>query len=163
MNEFLYFLFGFICANAVLLAILWVKFAIFKTHQQYEFWDVRRELHNIKQHTGVVCALLACLMFASCTTPRSYQFAKYALHTGLEIAEEAGAFKERTFVLPTKWQSDTIVYYEGINKYLLTKQGKNIVFTFTPSRQNLQDTCLHLLKKKLHDNKASPTTPTFRR
>lgn len=150
MNEFLYFLFGFICANAILLGVLWVKFASFKVYQNFENYSMKQSIYRLEKHNKLTLAfLLSCLLLVSCTTPKSYNYAKYALRTGLDIAEDAGAFKQRNFVFPAKWQGDTIVYYEGINKYLFVKQDSTYKFTLTPSRQNLQDTCLHYLQKRL--------------
>lgn len=164
MNEFLYFIFGFICANAILLGVLWVKFASFKVYQNFENHSMKQSIYRLEKHNGITSVLfLSCLLFASCTTPRSYNFAKYALNTGLDIAEEAGAFKERTFVFPAKWQGDTLIFYQGVNKHLLVKQNNTYVFTFTPSRQNMQDTCLYYLNKKLHDNSQSTKNPAIRR
>lgn len=150
MNEFLYFLFGFICANAILLGVLWVKFASFKVYQNFENYSMKQSIYRLEKNNNLTSVfILSCLLFASCTTPRSYNFAKYALNTGLDIAEEAGAFKERTFVFPAKWQGDTIVYHEGINRYFFVKKDNTYVFTFTPSRKKVQDTCIHYLQKRL--------------
>jgi hypothetical protein len=89
------------------------------------------------------------MFLGSCTTPKSYTFAKYAVKTGLNIAEDAGVFRERVFNLPTNFKGDTLIFYAGINKYLITKKDSAYVFTFTPSRQNIEDTTLIFLQKQL--------------
>lgn len=134
--------------NFMSLSILFVLFFSFKTEAQMDIKAIFTRLFKLENMQKVLPLFLLCFLF-SCTTPRSYQFAKYALRTGLDIAEEAGTFKERTFILPTKWKGDTLVFYSGINKYLLTKKDSALVFTLTPNRKNLQDTCLYFLQKKL--------------
>ena len=115
------------------------------------FWIVGF-ICTIKNMKKIFYFLLVTFL-VGCTTPKSYNFAKYAVKTGLNIAEEAGAFKQRVFVLPTKFAGDTIVYYEGINKYLLVKKDTSYIFTFTPSRQNIEDTTLQYLNRLKNEKK----------
>jgi hypothetical protein len=91
--------------------------------------------------------LFLFLVVSSCTE-KSYTFAKYAVNTGFDIAEEAGAFKERKIVIKQNFKGDTLFFYSGINKYLIIKSDTAYTVVFTPSRKNLQDTALHFIKRK---------------
>lgn len=144
-------LYYFMKANLIFLVLCLVALnTIIVTYLTYQMHVGKKKIAVILQKFGIKAVLLLCLFsFMQCSTPRSYQFAKYAVHTGLDIAEEAGTFKQRSFVLPTKWQGDTLIFYKGINTYLLLKKDSTYILTFTPNRQNIQDTCLHFLRKKL--------------
>ena len=94
-----------------------------------------------------VLFLFLFLIVSSCGE-RSYTFAKYAVNTGFDIAEDAGAFKEREIIIKKQFAGDTLFFYEGINKYFITKTDSTYRIVFTPSRKNLQDTALHFIKRK---------------
>ena len=80
-------------------------------------------------------------------------FTKYAVRTGFDVAEDAGAFKERVIVIKQKFLGDTLFFYDGINKYFISKTDTTYKIVFTPSRKNLQDTSLYFLKKKQIDTR----------
>jgi hypothetical protein len=147
MEQLLISILVFQVLNFICLSILFVLFFYSKAITEFEIKSLFTRLYKLENSTKL---LIVLLFLASCTTPRSYQFAKYALKTGLDIAEEAGTFKERVFVLPTQYKGDTLIFYEGINKYLLVKKDSTYILTFTPNRKNVQDTCLHFLRKKAY-------------
>ena len=88
------------------------------------------------------------LSFSGCTE-RNYGFTKYAVKTGFDIAQDAGAFDERTIEFKKVFAGDTLFFYEGINKYYIAKTDSSFIVVFTPSRKNLEDTTLSFLRKKL--------------
>ena len=92
--------------------------------------------------------ILAVLLVSGCS-PKSYRLAEYAVKTGLDIAEDAGAFKPREWRFNQQFKGDTLFFYEGINQYLLLKQDTSYIIQLKPNRDNLQDTVLYYLKKRI--------------
>ena len=94
-----------------------------------------------------VLAICACFIFASCGS-KSYRFAKFAVTTGFDIADEAGAFRPRQYIINNKFSGDTVFFYEGINSYLILKKDSVFQISIVPSKRNLLDTTLHYIRKK---------------
>ena len=94
-----------------------------------------------------VLALFACFMLSSCGS-KSYRFAKFAVTTGFDIADEAGAFRKREYTINRKFTGDTLFFYEGINSYLILKKDTLYEISIVPSKSNLLDTTLHYIRKK---------------
>jgi len=103
-------------------------------------------IYNIYVFFAVV--FISFMLFFGCTE-RNYGFTKYAVKTGFDIAQDAGAFKERTIEFKKVFKGDTLFFYNGINKYYIAKTDSSFIVVFTPSRKNLEDTTLSFLRKKL--------------
>jgi hypothetical protein len=99
---------------------------------------------------SIFSMLTACLTF--CTgckeTPTRTSTLKYIVNTGIDIADDAGIFKNRMFVLKKKYRGDTTIYYNGINNYFIKDADTAFVFYFKPSVKNIKDTINHFLTKK---------------
>lgn len=95
-----------------------------------------------------VSSILMLFAFNSCNKPESHTFAKYAVSTGITIAEDAGVFKNRKFVIKQHFTGDTVFYYKGINTYFLQKTDTAYILHFFPNVKNIKDTINHFLTKK---------------
>lgn len=104
--------------------------------------------------------LVFLLMLCTSCTERGYQFTKKAVHIGMNCAEDVGAFDVRTIRVNTHFEGDTIFYYDGINRYLLRKDGSFIDFIIYPNRVHLEDTIDFYLHKLV---KPAPVMDTTRR
>jgi hypothetical protein len=90
---------------------------------------------------------LFLFLVGSGCTPKSYNFAKWAVKSGLDIIEDAGAFKRHEFRIKAKSNGDTLFYYSGVNEYGILKQDSVFYVWVNPNRKNIQDTTLHYLSK----------------
>ncbi len=100
----------------------------------------------------ISCFLAMFATCTSCTKPESNVFAKYAVNTGIAVAEDAGVFKNRVFVLKQHFKGDTLLYYKGINTYFIQKTDTAYILYFTPNVKNIKDTINHFLTKKRPQN-----------
>lgn len=100
--------------------------------------------------TLLLCSILFILssfVLQNCQN-KNYQFAKFSVRAGLEIGDEAGVFKPRTFIVKQEFNGDTIFHYKGINEYTIIKTDTAYIVKLIPNRERIQDTIFHYIDKQ---------------